>query len=36
MTDAAERTVEGDTLATGTAEPFAADVVVPHPEPANA
>jgi EmrB/QacA subfamily drug resistance transporter len=32
MTDAAERTVEGDTLATGTAEPFAADVTVPHPD----
>jgi EmrB/QacA subfamily drug resistance transporter len=29
MTDAAERTVEGEVLATGTAEPFAADVVVP-------
>ncbi|MDQ1424817.1 MAG: hypothetical protein QOD72_2315 [Acidimicrobiaceae bacterium] len=29
MTDAAERTVEGDTVASGTVEPFAADVIVP-------
>ncbi|MCU1501529.1 MAG: hypothetical protein JWM12_883, partial [Ilumatobacteraceae bacterium] len=29
MTDSAERTVETGTLASGTAEPIAADVAVP-------